>query len=61
MPVTFGSDGGVGTITLDNPPANSYDLAVMTEFSNAVDEAIASRTRAVIVRSASREVLLRRR
>jgi enoyl-CoA hydratase/carnithine racemase len=53
MPVTFGAEGPVGFITLDNPPANSYDLEVMTAFSDAVDEAIASETRAVIVRSAS--------
>jgi enoyl-CoA hydratase/carnithine racemase len=53
MPVTFELDGTVGSITLDNPPANSYDLQVMTEFSSAVDEAIASDARAVIVRSAS--------
>jgi enoyl-CoA hydratase/carnithine racemase len=53
MSVEFGSDGGVGTITLDNPPANSYDLAVMTEFAAAVDEAIGSDAKAVIVRSAS--------
>ncbi len=53
MGVTFEADGRVGTITLDNPPANSYDLAVMTEFSQAVDAAIGSDARAVIVRSAS--------
>jgi enoyl-CoA hydratase/carnithine racemase len=54
MAVSFEGDGGVGTITLDNPPANSYDLAVMREFSAAVDAAIGSAaTRAVIVRSAS--------
>jgi len=53
MAVGFESDGGVGTITLDNPPANSYDLSVMTEFSEAVDQAIGSGARAVIVRSAS--------
>jgi enoyl-CoA hydratase/carnithine racemase len=53
MPVTFGAEGPVGFITLDNPPANSYALEVMTAFSDAVDEAIASETRAVIVRSAS--------
>ena len=53
MSVTFGAEGAVGFITLDNPPANSYDLEVMTAFSDAVDEAIASETRAVIVRSAS--------
>jgi enoyl-CoA hydratase/carnithine racemase len=53
MAVEFSSHGHVGTITLDNPPANSYDLQVMTEFGVAVDEAIDSGARAVIVRSAS--------
>lgn len=51
--VTFEAAGGVTTITLDNPPANSYDLAVMTAFADAVDESIRSGVRAVIVRSAS--------
>jgi enoyl-CoA hydratase/carnithine racemase len=54
MGVRYERDGGVGTITLDNPPANSYDLAVMREFADAVDQATASSdVRAVIVRSAS--------
>ncbi|UGS35557.1 enoyl-CoA hydratase/isomerase family protein [Capillimicrobium parvum] len=53
MAVTFEADGAVGTITLDNPPANSYDLQVMTEFSEAVDAAIGSEARAIVVRSAS--------
>jgi enoyl-CoA hydratase/carnithine racemase len=53
MAVEFSSHGRVGTITLDNPPANSYDLEVMSEFGAAVDEAIDSGVRAVIVRSAS--------
>lgn len=53
MSVSFEHDAGVGTVTLDNPPANSYDLTVMTEFSQAVDDAVASDVRAVIVRSAS--------
>ena len=53
MPVSFESDGGFGTITLNNPPANSYDLSVMSEFAAAIDQAIGSDARAVIVRSAS--------
>jgi enoyl-CoA hydratase/carnithine racemase len=53
MAVSFDIAGGIGTITLDNPPANSYDLSVMTEFGEAVDQAITSEARAVIVRSAS--------
>ncbi|MEA2385299.1 MAG: hypothetical protein QOH72_5270 [Solirubrobacteraceae bacterium] len=53
MAVTFNAEGAVGFITIDNPPANSYDLEVMTAFAHAVDAAIASEVRAVIVRSAS--------
>jgi enoyl-CoA hydratase/carnithine racemase len=53
MAVSFEADGALGFITLDNPPANSYDLAVMQEFSSAVDEAVGSDVRAVVVRSAS--------
>src|SRR6476619_7843248 len=44
---------GVATVTLDNPPDNSYDLAVMRAFAADVDEAIASGARGVLVRSAS--------
>jgi enoyl-CoA hydratase/carnithine racemase len=53
MAVAYSQDGPVGYITLDHPPANSYDLAFMEEFSAAVDEAIGADTGAVIVRSAS--------
>jgi enoyl-CoA hydratase/carnithine racemase len=53
MAVSFSTEGAIGQITLDHPPANSYDLAFMTEFSDAVDAAIASDARVVVVRSAS--------
>jgi enoyl-CoA hydratase/carnithine racemase len=53
MAVEFTSHRGMGSITLDNPPANSYDLEVMSEFGASVDDAIDSRVRAVVVRSAS--------
>ena len=43
----------VAYITLDNPPANSYDLEVMQAFAADVEAAIASDARVVIVRSAS--------
>jgi enoyl-CoA hydratase/carnithine racemase len=43
----------VAAVTLDNPPANSYDLAVMRKFAADVDAAIGSDARVVIVRSAS--------
>lgn len=51
--VTYERDGAIGVLTLDKPPANSYDLEYMTEFGAAVDEAIGSDVRVVIVRSAS--------
>jgi enoyl-CoA hydratase/carnithine racemase len=44
---------GVAHVTLDNPPANSYDLEVMRKFAADVDAAIDSDARAVIVGSAS--------
>jgi enoyl-CoA hydratase/carnithine racemase len=53
MAVTYKDDGPLGFITLDKPPANSYDLEFMTEFSEAVDEAVVGATRVVIVQSAS--------
>jgi enoyl-CoA hydratase/carnithine racemase len=54
MAVSFAEEGRLGFITLDHPPANSYDLAFMTEYSDAVDAAIASsEVRVVIVRSAN--------
>jgi len=43
----------VASVTLDNPPANSYDLAVMQKFASDIDEAIASDARVVLVNSAS--------
>ncbi len=53
MAVTFTAENAVGVITLDNPPANSYDLEMMSEFAGAVDEAIESDVKSVILRSAS--------
>jgi enoyl-CoA hydratase/carnithine racemase len=43
-----------GTITLDNPPANSYDIEYMRELGAAIDAASADASaRVVVVRSAS--------
>src|SRR6516165_3109106 len=53
MAVTYTDDGPLGFITLDKPPANSYDLEFMSEFSEAVDEAVLATRRVVIVQSAS--------
>jgi enoyl-CoA hydratase/carnithine racemase len=55
MAVSYEADGVVGYITLDKPPANSYDKAFMEEFKVAVDAAAADSTKAIIVRSASKK------
>jgi enoyl-CoA hydratase/carnithine racemase len=54
MAVSFSADEGIGQITLDKPPANSYDLAFMEELAEAVREAAADdAVKVVVVRSAS--------
>jgi enoyl-CoA hydratase/carnithine racemase len=54
MAVSFSAEAGVGTITLDKPPANSYDLDYVQELGAAVEEAAsADDVRVVILRSAS--------
>ncbi|HEX2304506.1 MAG TPA: enoyl-CoA hydratase/isomerase family protein [Gaiella sp.] len=54
MAVSFSADAGIGTITLDKPPANSYDLEYVQELGAAVDEAASDQeVRVVILRSAS--------
>jgi enoyl-CoA hydratase/carnithine racemase len=52
--VSYSGDGALGTITLDNPPANSYDIEFMRELAQAIQEAGDDPgTRIVVVRSAS--------
>ncbi|HEX6024705.1 MAG TPA: enoyl-CoA hydratase-related protein [Solirubrobacter sp.] len=56
MAVSFQAEGAIGYITLDKPPANSYDKAYMEELGTAVnaardDDAV----KVVIVRSASKK------
>jgi enoyl-CoA hydratase/carnithine racemase len=53
MGVTFTTDRALGTITLDNPPANSYDIDVMRSLAGAVGDASRSDARVVVLRSAS--------
>jgi enoyl-CoA hydratase/carnithine racemase len=54
MAVSFSKDGAIGTITLDRPPANSYEIGFMRELDAAVAEAAAdAEVKAVLVRSAS--------
>lgn len=53
MGVNFTLDGKIGTITLDNPPANSYDIHFMRELDTAIEAANASDARVILLRSAS--------
>jgi enoyl-CoA hydratase/carnithine racemase len=54
MTVSFSADEGIGVVTLDKPPANSYDLAFIEELAEAVREAADDdAVKAVVVRSAS--------
>jgi len=54
MPVTYSSEGPVGAITLDNPPANSYDIQFMLDLADTIGEANShDAVRVVVVRSAS--------
>jgi enoyl-CoA hydratase/carnithine racemase len=56
MAVDFTPDGAVGLITLDKPPANSYDRAFMEELGAAVKAAGRDHAvKVVIVRSASKK------
>lgn len=38
MAVDIRTDGAIGRLTLNRPPANSYDLAFMEELRDAIDE-----------------------
>lgn len=53
MGVSFTLSGKTGTIILDNPPANSYDIAFMRELDAAIEAADASEARVIVLRSAS--------
>lgn len=54
MAVEYTREGNVGYITLDNPPANSYDLEFMEELSECIRSAAGDeQSGAVILRSGS--------
>jgi enoyl-CoA hydratase/carnithine racemase len=54
MAVSLSTESGIGTVTLDRPPANSYDLEYVQELRDAVRQAAADDdVKAVLVRSAS--------
>lgn len=52
--VTFAKEGHIGTLTLDRPPANSYELTFMQDMDAAISAAEADEdVRVVIIKSAS--------
>lgn len=52
--VTFDKIDGIGTITLDRPPANSYEINFMKDLDAAIEAAVADDgVRVVVMRSAS--------
>ncbi|MDQ3386460.1 MAG: enoyl-CoA hydratase-related protein [Actinomycetota bacterium] len=54
MAVEYSREGNVGYITLDKPPANSYDLAFMEELGESIQGAAGDdEARAIIFRSSS--------
>ena len=53
MPVTAEVKDGVGWVTLDRPPANSYDLLFLEELDDAVDQVAGAGVAVAVVRSAS--------
>lgn len=53
MAIEYATEGPIGYLTLNNPPANSYDIGFMRELGEGVQQAAADeRARVVIVRSA---------
>lgn len=53
MAVEFSREGGLGYVTLNRPPANSYDFGLIEELDRAIQQAEADPdVRVVVVRSA---------
>ena len=54
MAVSFSAHEGIGVVTLDRPPANSYDLSFVQELAASVEAAASDdAVKVVVVRSAS--------
>ena len=54
MAVSYSGGAAVGVITLDNPPANSYDIEFMRALASAIADATNDPTaRVIVLRSAS--------
>ena len=52
QPVSFGADDRVGTITLDNPPANPLGSSVLTGLDEAIAAAEGAAVKVVVIASA---------
>ena len=55
-PVTLTRDGALAVITLDAPPLNLFDRALMTALAEAVGEVAASDARGLLIRAEGRVV-----
>ena len=53
MAVTAAVDGGIGRITLDRPPANSYDPAFLDELDDAIGVVVTEGAPVAVVASAN--------
>lgn len=54
MGASYSADGAIGQVTLDNPPANSYDVSFVRELAAAIGAASEDpNARVIAVRSAS--------
>ena len=54
--VTFSKDGAVGSIILNRPPVNSYEVGFMRDLERAIDAANADEeVKVVVMRSASKK------
>ncbi len=53
MAVTAVVSDGIGRITLDRPPANSYDPAFLEELDVAISDVVAGDARVAVIQSAS--------
>jgi enoyl-CoA hydratase/carnithine racemase len=54
MAVSFSTEEAVGVVTLDRPPANSYDIAFIEELADAIEAAASDdAVKVVVIRSAS--------
>ena len=55
-PVTFELDGPLAVITLDAPPLNLFDRALMTALAGAIDDVARSDARGLLIRAEGRVV-----